>query len=64
MSIDMMTPAEAAQCTGEIKKRWYSYRVAAIKRDAICDITQNGLPLPRSAGAPSGLRPSVNPAQG
>ena len=64
MSIDMMTPAEAAQCSGEIKKRWYSYRVAAIKRDAICDITQKGLPLPRSAGSPSGLRPSVNPAQG
>lgn len=64
MSIDMMTPAEAAQCTGEIKKRWYSYRVAAIKRESICDIPQKGLPLPRSAGSPSGLRPSVNPAQG
>ena len=40
MSIDVMTPAEAAQCTGEIKKRWYSYPVAAIKRESICDIPQ------------------------
>lgn len=64
MSINMMTPAEAAKCTGEIKKRWHSYRVEAIKREAICDIPQNGLLLPHSAGSPSGLRPSVNPAQG
>jgi hypothetical protein len=31
MSIDMMTPAEAAGCSGEIAKRWTSYRLAAIK---------------------------------
>ena len=32
MSIDMMTPREAAEgCTGEIAKRWKSYRFIAIK---------------------------------
>lgn len=31
MSLDMMTPAEAAQCNGEIKKWWKSYREEAIK---------------------------------
>lgn len=64
MSIDMKTPAEAAICTGELKKWWHSYRLAAIKRDSICDIPQNGLPLPGSVGLTSGLRPSVNPTQG
>lgn len=32
MSVDMMTPAEAAKCNGEIKKWWKSYRDAAIKQ--------------------------------
>ena len=31
MSIDMMTPKEAAECTGELKKRWKSYREEYIK---------------------------------
>lgn len=31
MSINGMTPAEAAQLNGEIKKNWYSYREKAIK---------------------------------
>ncbi|MCQ2222100.1 MAG: IS3 family transposase [Prevotella sp.] len=31
MSLDGMTPAEAANCTGEIKKKWISYREKAIK---------------------------------
>lgn len=31
MSVDMMTPAEAAKCHGEIKKWWHSYREEAIK---------------------------------
>lgn len=30
-SIDGMTPCEAAQCKGELKKRWKSYREAAIR---------------------------------
>lgn len=32
MSLGYMTPVEAVQCTGELDKRWYSYREAAIKR--------------------------------
>ena len=31
MSIDMMTPKEAAACTGELKKHWTSYREMHIK---------------------------------
>ena len=31
MSLDMMTPAEAAKCNGELKKWWYSHRDEAIK---------------------------------
>lgn len=33
MSLDMMTPAQAAQCSGEIKKRWHSYREDAIRKN-------------------------------
>lgn len=35
MSINGMTPVEAAQQTGEIKKDWYSYRSAAIKKSKL-----------------------------
>ena len=31
MSINMMTPAMAALCVGEIQKRWTSYREKAIR---------------------------------
>ena len=31
MSIDMMTPKEASNCTGELKKHWKSYREMHIK---------------------------------
>jgi hypothetical protein len=31
MSIDMMTLRQAADCRGEIPKRWKSYRLMAIK---------------------------------
>lgn len=62
MSIDMMTPAQAASCTGEIDKKWKSYRLLAVKnRRNGADITENGVPLPASQGSPSGLRPPVNP---
>jgi hypothetical protein len=62
MSINMMTPAEAANCSGEIAKKWTSYRLAAIKnRQNSLDITENGLPLQLCQGFPSGLRPTVNP---
>lgn len=32
MSVDMMTPVEAARCHGEIEKWWHSYREEAIKK--------------------------------
>ena len=35
MSLDMMTPTQAAKCHGEIGKRWHSYREAAIKKKGI-----------------------------
>ena len=62
MSIDMMTPAEAALHEGEIAKRWRSYRTIAIKeKQKVLEITEKGLPLPETHGFPSGLRPPVNP---
>lgn len=33
MSLDMMPPADAAKCNGELKKWWHSYRDEAIKRE-------------------------------
>ena len=62
MSIDMMTPKEAAGCSGEIAKKWTSYRLIAIKsRPDNLDIAGNSVPLPQCQGSPSGLRPPVNP---
>ena len=60
MSIDMMTPAMASFCEGEITKRWTSLREEAIKKKSL-EIPENRLPLPVVQGAPSGLRPPVNP---
>ncbi len=52
MSIDMMTPAQAAMHNGEIAKRWFSYRTQEIKNNhPSLEITEKGLPLP----APQGL---------
>lgn len=46
MSIDMLTPVEAALCTGEIPKRWKSHREAAIKKKIEeNDITKKSIPL-------------------
>jgi transposase InsO family protein len=46
MSIDMMTPNEAAGCSGEMIKKWTSYRLIAIKsRLEKLDIAENCLPL-------------------
>lgn len=57
MSIDMMTPSEAAARTGEIKKRWTSYRLAAIKsKQEGLIVPENSLPLQQSrpaAGIPA-----------
>jgi len=47
MSIDMMTPCEAAGRSGEITKRWKSYKLIAIKNRLMgLDIAENGLHLP------------------
>lgn len=61
MSIDMKTPAMAALCEGEIKKRWFGHREKAIREQAALEIPKNSLPLPAVQGVPSGLRPPVNP---
>ena len=61
MSIGMMTPAEASCLTGELEKKWKSYRTAAIKKKTQdTDITEKGLPLPCCQRSPSGLCPTVN----
>jgi transposase InsO family protein len=64
MSIDMMTPAEAAGCCGEITKRWTSYRLMAIKNrlDGL-DIAENSLPLQECQGHLPGS-PSSQPLTG
>ena len=62
MSINMMTPAQAAFCEGAIEKMWFSYREKAIReKQSALDITENTVPLLISQGSPSGLRPPVNP---
>lgn len=33
MSLDWKTPAEAALCTGELKKKWVSYREKFLKEE-------------------------------
>ena len=59
MSINNMTPAQAAGYVGEIAKKWHSYREEAIK--AKLEIPKISLPLCCCQGSPSGLRPPVNP---
>ena len=62
MSIDMMTPSEAADCSGEIAKRWKSYRLIAIKsRQYGLNITENSLPLYPCQGLTGGHSPEGNP---
>lgn len=62
MSVDMMTPAQAACCEGELNRRWISHRINAIKeKERASGITENCLPLPAVQGPPSGLSPPVNP---
>ena len=61
MSIGMMTPAEAAESTGDRDMRWVSFRHLAIKTRDNLDIPENSLPLNVCQGSPSGLRPPVNP---
>jgi transposase InsO family protein len=61
MSIDMMTPTQAATHEGAIKKWWISYREKAILSARALVIPENSVSLPVVQGSPSGLRPSVNP---
>ena len=62
MSINMMTPAQAAFCEGSIEKMWFSYREKAIREKlSALDIPENTLPLCIGQGSPSRLRPPVNP---
>ena len=58
MSASMVTPAQAAQCDGELRKMWHSYREESIKkRRKEEEIAEMGSPLPARHGFPSGLRP-------
>jgi putative transposase len=62
MSIDMKTPLEAASCTGEIRKRWTSFRQMYIKDAAgACIIPQKCLPLLPSPEMLLNNTVSVNP---
>ena len=64
MSIDMMTPREAALCVGEITKRWKSYREIHIKENQnSCLIPEKHVTLASCPEAPSRLRSPVNPGQ-
>ena len=61
MSIGMMTPAEASNLTGELEKKWKSYRTEAIKKQKQdTDITEKGLPLPCCQRLTVGRSPTVN----
>ena len=74
MSVGMMTPAEAAETTGDRDMRWTSRRHLAIKSRKNLDIAENSLPLQRVRGfLPAyGLQSTpdsdktrvVNPSQG
>ena len=61
MSIGMMTPAQAVESTGDRDMRWTSFRLKAITNSDNLDIPKKALPLLVSQGAPSDLRPTVNP---
>ncbi len=56
MSINLMTPVQAALCVGEIEKKWTSYREQVIKtkqaenETARLEIPENTLPLTPSLG--------------
>lgn len=59
MSIDMMTPVQAAMFSGELEKKWHSYREDAIK--AKLDIPEKSLPLLNCQGLTGGRRPEGDP---
>ena len=50
MSIDMMTPRDAANCTGELKKHWKSYRQEHIKaKQAEAQAVEAAIPMQQPA---------------
>jgi putative transposase len=62
MSIDMMTPAQAARHAGEIRKRWRSRREEAIRKKTVgLDIPENSLPLNSCQGVTAGKSPQEVP---
>lgn len=66
MSVNMMTPSQAFLCSGELDKKWRSYREEAIKAkmESIPEelvIPKNTLPLLSCQGLTEGRSPSVNP---
>ena len=64
MSIDMMTPREAALHVGELTKRWTSLREKHIKEQrGACTIAGKCLPLSPCVWPPSGLCPPGNHTQ-
>lgn len=63
MSIDMMTPVQAAATSGERNMRWVSYRERSIKYRNELENSEKDIPLSVKQGLPSGLRPPVNPCQ-
>ena len=60
MSINMMTPVQAASCEGEIGKWWISYRERAIKRKQCLENSENPLPLQPALVAYESSQPQVN----
>ena len=55
MSIDMMTPREAANCTGELRKHWKSYRQEHIKaKQAEAEATEKTMSV-------QVLQPAISP---
>lgn len=64
MSIDMMTPAQAAACRGELRKRWRSFRLEALKRrQDTLPVPENSLPLQGCEKARFGIMSDGNHKQ-
>lgn len=64
MSLDMMSPAQAAACRGELRKRWKSFRLEALKRmqDQL-PVPEKGLPLQEDLKTQSVTTRDVNQKQ-
>jgi hypothetical protein len=65
MSIDMMTPAQAAKHNGEITKRWFSYRTQAIKNNhSSLEITEKRFTFADASRVSFRATPSSQPLSG